>query len=190
MRIITALLYTTLAVVCLSGCKVTQTPSQASVLSSPPSTGTASVAEAHVRVGVALSQTPDPAPADPNAIPADQPELAKTLNLAGRNNPDGTTTFDYDTFPFTVVNGQKSVGGYPIYLIECNRQSNTCVGEAGQSIGSIDDVAHRITTIRNHDVIAHGYVCDKLCWDPDRHVVGAPSAAMIAWVQQHPTTHY
>jgi hypothetical protein len=162
---------TMLSVVSLGACHHVEPPSTVSV--SPIATATAS----------------DVAPISMDALPPDSEDVKLALTLAGRYNSDGTQLFDYDTFNYTVMNGDKSRDGYPMYLIECDRETSTCTGEAGQALGSIDDVAAKITVIRNRDVIANGYACDKLCWDPDHHVVGAPSKAMAAWVARHPSYH-
>lgn len=119
------------------------------------------------------------------SIPEDNMLLAGTLQQAGKNNPKAEKGVDYDTFAFPVTNGKTNPDGYPIYLISCD-DNGQCISWGNRPVGSIDDVAAVITTIRNKDVISGNYRCDKLCWDKDEHIVGAPSEAMVTWLKTHP----
>lgn len=120
------------------------------------------------------------------AIPADDMSVAGTKQLAGRvRDPELGQTYDYETFNYTVVNGQKSREGYPIYAMECNfKGDRKCYGESGQLLGTIDEVAAEITTVSNRDVTRFDWECDRICVNSQNFVVGALTPQMRAWLER------
>jgi type II secretory pathway pseudopilin PulG len=117
-----------------------------------------------------------PVTAQPEAMPADDPSVAATLQKAGAADPDGGA-INQDAFPYATTSGAKSRDGYPIYLIECNGGSHQCVGETGQPIGGATEVADKLPPVRNTD--AARYSCpDSICIDPQGNVVGSVAPVM------------
>ena len=121
--------------------------------------------------------------AQSSQLPPDDPKALWALQHAGATASDGGA-IDYDTFPYPTESGQKSPDGYPVYLIECNVQTGQCVGAAGQPIGSIAQIASRLTYVRSRDAMS--YTCiQQVCVDPAGHYVGAVSEAMQAYWNAH-----
>lgn len=165
------------------GKKSEPAPATTTASSSISPIATAEAGEARGSFGVSLTII------DTKTIPADSMATEGTLQQAGKDNPKAEKGVDYDTFAYPVINARKNPQGYPVYLLSCDDQGQ-CISWGNKPVGSINDVAATITQIRNADVIAKGYNCDKLCYDADGHIVGAPSPAMVAWVQTHPNQHY
>lgn len=185
------LMIATLLVVSLSACGGNTEQSRLGQLFSHDKPAAAATAPDPVQANVTDAKTPygaidrSTAPGGSNGIPDDNMALEGTLAQAGTNNPLAKGGVDYDTFTYPVTNAKTNPDGYPIYLISCDEQGQ-CIGWGNKPIGTINDVAASITNIRNKDVVGHGYTCDKLCTDADGHIVGAPSEAMIAWLEEHP----
>lgn len=118
-------------------------------------------------------------------MPPDGYRLAETLARAGRPALDRSGV-DRQTFPYPVMAGVRSAQGYPIYLIQCNDLTDTCTDDRGHLLGSIEVVAKRLTPVRNADV--EPLSCHVICVDNDGHIVGAPTAAMQAYLAAHPTS--
>jgi hypothetical protein len=110
-------------------------------------------------------------------LPLDGKRLTDTLAKAGRPTTVNSA-IDSTTFPYPVEAGVKAPGGYPIYLIECSPATGGCIGPSGEPLGSITEVAKRLTPIRNSDVRNPLYKCAVVCIDPKGNVVGAVSPEM------------
>lgn len=119
----------------------------------------------------------------PRPLPVDTQALSDTLARAGR--PSTThDKVDSTTFPYPVLAGIKTADGYPVYLLHC--ELNACFDAADQRIGSLTEVAARLTPIRNIDATNPTYRCNWVCTDAQGHVVGAISPAMRAYLTLPP----
>ena len=141
------------------------------------------------KVRVSNAATIEALTGDVSPLPPDSPGVEATKQLAARSYTDADQTFDYDKFNYTVVNNKVSSQGYPIYLVECNFETDrNCVGESGQPLGSIDEVAENMSRVSNVDVLRAGWKCDQICMDSTGAVVGSVDPAMQKWLyrNKHP----
>lgn len=159
--------------------------------------GTASAPTAVIKAPVA--PTPAAAPIAPPAVSQEAFDLpvdytstkiamfdAKAM-LAKQDTSAALTDFVYPVDPTRL-----DAGGYPIYLIECNRESRQCVGATGEPIGTMGEVAKTLPPILNKDALSDRYICDPICVNRQGDVVGVISEALLTYIAAHPdvVTYY
>lgn len=123
-----------------------------------------------------------------SAMPADSDKIADTLQKAAQiaAHPEDTD-LALAAFAYPVSGGERSVQGYPIYMIECHEAEGQCVGAQGQPIGSFKDVADSLSPIRGKDAMDDKCI-SRICQDPQGNYIGAISPQMQAfWDAQHGT---
>lgn len=89
---------------------------------------------------------------------------------------------NYDAFYYPIQSGVSEGYGYPIYLIECNDQTDTCVGPTGEAIGNEAEVAEHLNPIRNFDVIHNNYACHLICRNAKGDIIGKASSEVITYL--------
>ena len=132
--------------------------------------------------------TASPADASPteqqDALPPDDPRVSDVMVKASQVASKTDTAQELDTFPFPVAAGIRSPDGYPIYLLECNVEANTCFGGEGQAYGTLVKTADQLTPIRNSDAMR--YTCiQRICVDLASNYVGAISSTMQTYWDAH-----
>ena len=123
-----------------------------------------------------------------DALP-DNSYLANTAKEAAKSCVDPNVSIDYDSFNLPVAACSPSPDGYPVYLVECDFSSRQCVGASGEALGSLSQVASQMTEVLNSDVVMRSdWICDEICIDGQKNVIGAVSASLKNWrAAQHPS---
>src|SRR5581483_2110574 len=119
-----------------------------------------------------------------DALPPNDPRIDDTLAKAAQIATESGVAQDSGTFPFPVAAGTRSPDGYPIYLLECNVEANTCFGGEGQAYGTIAKTADQLTPIRNSDAMRYKCI-QRVCVDTAGNYVGAISSVMQTYWEAH-----
>jgi len=119
-----------------------------------------------------------------DVLPPDDPRVSDTLAKAAQVATESGVAQDLAAFPFPAAAGTRSPDGYPIYLLECNVEANSCFGGEGQAYGTIAKTADQLTPIRNNDAMRYKCI-QRVCVDTAGNYVGAISSVVQAYWEAH-----
>jgi hypothetical protein len=77
------------------------------------------------------------------------------------------------TLSVTMTNPQ----GYPVFSMECNPQGQ-CVNGVGVPMGTLQDIAQEMTTVRQSDITRYDYKCSVICIDAEGNIIGRPETSL------------
>ncbi len=115
-------------------------------------------------------------------MPEDTEALRSALNAVG-TCAQPPQPIDLTSLPYPVMACRPTEQGYPHYLIKCNLQTRECINLVDRrKIGTVEEVAPRLTVVANTDVLREDFICDRICIDGQNRVVGAVQPEMQAWL--------
>lgn len=78
----------------------------------------------------------------------------------------------HDTYP--MLNGVKTIEGYPVFYFECDEITTICVDAAGYPIGQIEEAAFRLPPINPRSMKEGTAICKLgLCYDNRGRLIGS-----------------